>query len=297
MNGLKLKVELKLKIEAILPRLIKPRLLLRLLLTLLCIPSLLFIFLTGSKDSPVSYLVYLLSAYTLFIWCVLVPSVLAQVKGAIHSHPLGNRYLTDLSFRGQLSLYSSALISICYALFKLSAGIYYRSFWFGAIAIYYLILALSRVLLLHSIHKKQPDLRQEYKSVKKCGLLLFALNIALSAVTVQMVTGGMGYEYPGYLIFVMAGYSFYAISVAVVNLIRYRKLNSPVLSASKLLSLATAAVSMLSLQTAMFASFGGDFQFQRLMNALTGGAVCLLIFIMAILMVLSANKKIYEGGK
>lgn len=261
-------------------------------LTLCCVPALLYLFYNQLEESTLAYPVYLASAYMLLAWCFHITKLVRRLRAAVHNHPMGNRYLTDLTFRGRLSLYASTGFNLCYALFKLATGFYYRSFWFGAIAVYYLILTGARVLLLHSVHQKRPDLEQQYRAARSCGLLLLALNLALTGMTVQMVKGGKGYEYPGYLIFVVAFYAFYAITAACINLVRFRKLHSPVLSASKALGLATALVSMLSLQTAMFAAFGGSDDFQRLMNSLTGGGVCLCIFLMAILMVLGANREL-----
>lgn len=57
-----------------------------------------------------------------------------------------------------------------------------------------------------------------------------------------------------------------------------------------MLSLATALVSMLSLQTAMFASFGGGATFRRRMNAATSAGVCLLILFMAAAIVARAGR-------
>lgn len=282
--------------RALLRRLTKPGLPISLLLVLLCVPALLYIFVNKLEESPAAYLVYVLSAYTLFVWCMRVPTVVKRVRAAIYRHSLGRRYMTDLVFRRHISLYTSTAVNLCYALFKLCAGIYYRSFWFGAIAVYYILLTAARALLLQSIRRGASDMGREYRVTRLCGILLFVLNLALSAVTVQMVTGGKGYEYPGYLIFVMAGYAFFSVSSAVVNIVRTRRLNSPVLSASCVLGLATALVSMLSLQTAMFAAFGGTYEFQRLMNALTGGAVCLIICVMSVLMTMRADKKIKEIG-
>lgn len=273
-------------------RLMEPPLLLLLLLTLLCVPSLFYVLDRRLEQSAAAYPLFVLSAYTLFLWVMRCIGVAKRVKAAIYGHHLARLYMTDLSLRGHVSLHTSTAINCCYALFKLGAGIYYRSFWFGAIAVYYLILAAARALLLHSTYRKASDPRQEYRTSRLCGCLLLALNIALACMTVQMVVDGKGYAYPGTLIFAMAFYAFYSVTMSIVNLVRFRKLRSPVLAVSKALELAVALVSMLSLQTAMFASFGGTLAFQRLMNALTGGAVCLILFAMAILMIVRASRKL-----
>lgn len=278
--------------KTVMLRLLKPRLLWMVLLTLFCAPALCYLFYRELEQSFFAYPIYVLSAYTLTVWAIRVPPVVKRARAAVYRHPLGGRYMTDLNFRGRLSLHISTAVNLCYALFKLGAGVYYRSLWFGAVAVYYICLTAIRALLLHSTYQKTSDQRREYQTARLCGGLLFLLTIALSAITVQMVAHGKGYRYPGSLIFVVALYAFYSITMSIINLIRFRKLNSPVLSASKVLGLATALVSMLSLQTAMFTSFGGDFRFQRLMNVLTGGGVCMLILLMAIWMIFRTNRAI-----
>ena len=50
------------------------------------------------------------------------------------------------------------------------------------------------------------------------------------------------------MIYVMAMYAFYVTVMAVINMVRYRKYHSPVMSAAKAVNLAAALVSMLSLE-------------------------------------------------
>ena len=72
--------------------------------------------------------------------------------------------------------------------------------------------------------------------------------IALSGVVILVVHDNEGFEYAGYLIYVMAMYAFYNVITAVTDLVKYRKFRSPVMSASKAIKLAAALVSMLSLE-------------------------------------------------
>lgn len=277
-------------------KIIRPPVYLVLILTLICTAALLYVFTQGQKQAAFAYPVYVISAYTLFLLVKQSVNIIKAIRQAILAHPAGRRYMTDPVLRGHISLNVSVLINGGYAIFKLGVAIYYRSFWFGAIAVYYLVLAVTRALLLRSIRHKGADIQSEYKAARLCGYLLFAVTLALLGITIQMVSDGKGYTYPGTLIFAMAFYTFYAVGMAIGNLIRFRKLPSPVLAASKVLGLAVAIVSLLSLQTAMFASFGAEFQFTQLMNTLTGAGVCLIIFVMAILVIVRANYKLKKSN-
>lgn len=77
-------------------------------------------------------------------------------------------------------------------------------------------------------------------------------------------------------------YTFYAMGISIANLIKYRKLGSPVLSAAKVLNLVSAMMSVLGLQTAMIAQFSanGD-DFRQTMNAVVGGCVWISVILTA----------------
>ncbi len=62
------------------------------------------------------------------------------------------------------------------------------------------------------------------------------------------------------------------------------------ISAVKAVNFATAAVSVLSLQTAMLTEFGGDYHFVKFMNSATGCIVCLLILGTAFYMIVNASR-------
>lgn len=91
----------------------------------------------------------------------------------------------------------------------------------------------------------------------------------------------------------MAIYSFYTAATAVINVVKYRKHGSPAVSAAKALNLVAAAVSILSLTTAMLSEFGGeDWEYRRMMTGLTGGGVCVLVLGTAVFMIVRATRQI-----
>ena len=126
-----------------------------------------------------------------------------------------------------------------------------------------------------------------------CGIFLLLMNIALSGVVVLMVQDDQGFEYPGYLIYVVAIYAFYATISALVSMVKTRKYQSPVLSAAKAVSFAAALVSILSLETAMLSQFGeGDLLFRRLMTGATGAGVCSIVLATAVYMIAAATVRL-----
>lgn len=59
-----------------------------------------------------------------------------------------------------------------------------------------------------------------------------------------------------YLVYCMSAfYTFYTMVISVLNLVKFRKLGSPILSAAKVLNFIAAMMSILGLQTAMISRF------------------------------------------
>jgi len=206
------------------------------------------------------------------------------------------RYRADAGYRGAVSLGQGMMISGLFAVFKLVTALVYGSYWLLALGVYYGILALARVCLLHCLRRGNacPDpagkARWDWRGYRMCACLMLPLNIGMTGVVVQMVRDGRGFVYPGYLIYGVAAYAFYALIMTVVTLLRRRGRRSPLLTAAKLVSLCGALMSILALQTALLSRFGADNPaFSRIMTSITGGAVCLISVVLALGMLHTAQ--------
>ncbi len=73
-------------------------------------------------------------------------------------------------------------------------------------------------------------------------MILMVMNISLTGVVVLVIRKNEGFQYAGYLIYLMAMYAFYNIITPVMNVVKYRKYRSPVMSAAKVINLAAALV-------------------------------------------------------
>lgn len=158
--------------------------------------------------------------------------------------------------------------------------------------------------MIHYIQfkKETSDKNDELRRYRMCGCMLFLINVALVGITILAVKKNAGFSYPGYLIYVMAMYAFYSVITAVMNLVKYRKYGSPILSAAKVINMSTALVSIFSLETAMLAQFGSESteHFRVIMTALTGTGVSLIVVGMAVFMIVRSGvliKRNTEDGK
>ena len=113
----------------------------------------------------------------------------------------------------------------------------------------------------------------------------------MGGMIVLMVLTDSGYSYPGYVIYLSALYTFYTVILAIVNLVKFRKLGSPILSAAKVLNFVAALMSLLGLQTAMISQFSTEGEnFRRMMNTITGSGVWFAVILTAVYMLLHSRK-------
>ena len=258
------------------------------------------IFIKGMEQSILAYFVYVLAFYTLSVaslFCALVlPKRFHIIKQRIYTHPLGSRYLTDRVFRTNISLSVSLIISMLYVGINLWSWHMLHSWWFMVLAVYYGIMAVMRFLLVRYVRLQKIGVHilKEWKRAKACACILLLVNLSLSGAVLMILYQSKGYDYPGIMIYVMALYTFYATIHAIADIVRYRKLGSPVMTTAKIVSLSGALVSMLNLETAMFAQFGGDMapENQRLFIILTGAGVSIVIVTLSLILIVSANKEI-----
>lgn len=253
-------------------------------------------FLDGAEGSPGVYGAYTLSAYGLTLVCVRVPALVRGVRRLVREEPRIRRCMDDADLWARLALIPSVAANGGYALLQLGLGILNRSVWYYALSAYYGLLLLMRCTLLLKMGRNSlgQDLRSEYRLFLGCGGVLAAMNAALAVIVSYMVWQNRGFTHHPITTIAMAAYTFYTLTMAVINVVRCRRYNSPVLSAAKAISLAAALVSMLSLETAMLNAFGSgdDGDFRRVMLASSGGVVCLAVLTMGLYMMVRAAKEL-----
>lgn len=266
-------------------RLLRPSRVLAAVLTVVSTVCLVLIFVKGWEHTLFAYMVYPLSAYCAGVVTYAAGKAFQWGKQRLHENQHYRRYATDLHFKAEVSLYFSLAVTFFFSVFKAAAGIYYRSAWLGSVAAYYILLAVMRWLLIKRIRAGKTG-----GSCRSCGVLLLILTLALSAISFYTIYRGNTVRYPGVMIYAAAAFTFYSLTMAIWNLVRYRKLRVAVYTASKILALASSLVSLFFLQTAMFAVFGDSSAWERGMNLLTGGTVHATIVVLACLLLRGSKK-------
>lgn len=258
-------------------------------------------FLAVPDNDIVNYVSYVISAYTLTVICFRIPRTVKWIKEFKETNRIASMLMSDAHLRIKLSLLGSLALNVVYALFQLGLGIYNHSVWFYSFAAYYLLLVLMRYLLLHHTLRFAPGDRmlKELRIQRFCGFVLVLMNIALTVIVGYVTWYSKARVQNQIITIALAAFTFTTMTVAIVNVFKYRQYNSPVWSSSKAIAFVSALVSMLTLEDTMLATFEAENgeEFRQIMALLTGIGVALFVLMLAVFMIHGANKKIKALGK
>ncbi|MGN0771436.1 MAG: hypothetical protein ACI4MI_02495 [Christensenellales bacterium] len=237
--------------------------------------------------------------YSIILLVKNLPGTIQKTKDWLRSHPFTGRFMDDFGFRKIIFAIGSFLMSIGYGFINGYTWLKSGSLWHGALAIYYVLLAMTRGgILVH--HKRKigidPDeLSVEIKEATTCrnsGIVLLVLNSALFVVVLLMTFAGNSFHYEGTLIYAYAAYTVYKLTMAIVNLPKSKRQGDMTVEAMQAASLTDALVSLIALQTALLAQFSTDDGVnQSLYNGITGTIVCLGVLTIGIVIIVRGQKR------
>ena len=263
--------------------------------TVLLVGSMVFV----GTESVIAIISYVLAAYTLTVWCFKIPYLIKFFKTFKDENKYARRWQDDPRLRVNVSLYGSLAWNALYGLFQLWLGFYHHTFWFYSLGAYYICLAVMRFFLVRHTSKYAPgeNMQTELVKYRACGWIFLLMNLALALIIFFMVYWNRTFEHHMITAIAMAAYTFTALTTAIINVIKYRKHHSPVYSASRVISLAAALVSMLTLESTMLTTFGDETMTataQKWMLGATGGAISVLIVATAMYMIVIGTKKLKQ---
>ncbi len=259
--------------------------------------SLVYSMLFLGTESVIAIISYVLAAYTLAVWCIKTPYLIRFFKTFKDENKYARIWQEDTRLRMNVSLYGTLIWNTVYAVFQLGLGFWHHTFWFYSLAGYYIALAVMRFFLVRhtSRHKAGEKMREELVKYRACGIVFLLMNLALALIIFFMVYWNRTFHHHEITTIAMAAYTFTSFTLAIISVVKYRKLSSPVYSASKAISLASACVSMLTLESTMLTTFGDGtitLTVRRIFLGASGGVISVFIIVMAIYMIVQSNKKL-----
>ena len=220
-----------------------------------------------------------------------------------------NRYTAIIANDTDARVLVTTFFSTIWKLFIVSAkiliGLYFSSYWFTLLAIYDIVLFISRAVLIAYGRKAVSEADPKNKYLKSLGvfrlsgIFIFLITLVLLFVVLMIVRDGEGFTYKGILIYIVALYDLFRLVRAIMYIMRTRKRMSPVFNAIRYFGLSSSVISLLSLQTACLAAFGGALSVmeKQQLNMATGIISCGLLLFVSVLIIFKSWRHVkYSKG-
>lgn len=170
----------------------------------------------------------------------------------------------------------SMILNMVFSVYHIVLEILTHSWGLFTVGFYYVILSIVRAIVLSKKEEKRS-------TAIFAGIMLMVLSLPLAGTVILSFMKDRGTVFHEIIMITIALYAFTKITLATVKLIKSR--NSPSVKVITLrnISLATAFVSIFSLQRSMLVSFEGMSESGiRMMNLATGSAVCVIVFLLGL---------------
>lgn len=257
------------------------------------------IYMATIESSIIAYGVYGLSAvslaYMVYTIVYYAPIIKKRIIHFARQYTFTHHLLDNYGFRTIVFTTFSFCINVGYAIFEGILGIVFISIWYISLSGYYFILSIARGSILWHHQKRKKNAKQlvedALQQYQHCGILLVVLTLALSVAIIQMVYADKGFIHLGVTIYASAAYTFYKLIMSIIHLGKAKKEKDYRIQSLRNIGFAEALVSILALQTAMFASFSDGQMNSSIFNAITGGIVVLIILVLGIYMIIVGDSK------
>ncbi len=251
--------------------------------------------------SNIRIMSYIILTYATILTLCAIPEIITRVSNRKIRASYFKRLRSDTQFKINLSLYGTLAYNTLYASFQLFTGISYNSVWYLSIAAYYTLLAIMRFsLLLYSrANRAGNNIETEYKRFRFCGTLLLWMSSALAAIAFYITWQNQELKHHSATTVIFAIFTFISFALAIINIVRYRKLKSPLFLAAKLICLVSTVVSILALETALMGRFSAQIsgELRQIITGITGVGVLTVTICVGLFMLLKGTRELQKLRK
>lgn len=259
------------------------------------------------------YAVYLaaavLLAYAIYALVRFVPRATAAVSSFVKKYPLLGKWMGTYEARTLLFAACSFVINVGYVVLNIVMAALMSSIWYAALAAYYFALGALRYAVLFGTRKAKKNAQTErglaaekLRIYRNCGIALLIIEGVFMFAVAQFVLSGGGSiaelaaqnmrTYTMITMISSAAFTFYKMTLSIVNLVKVHKMTDPELWALRNINLAAALVSLLALQTTMTLFLSQPLTKEMsVFNGIVGLVVVLIVAGLGIVMIIRANKK------
>ena len=227
-----------------------------------------------------SSLFVLYFGYTIYL---LYPKVKTKLKNFIDKHNIVKIIVRNYDTKTIAFAICSLTVNVCYVILQFVLGALSNSAWYVTIASFYLILIILKLIVIYSSIRQKNETQTELKVYRNTGIFINFLTLALSAIIVLIYSTDMSFEYAGVMIYAVAAYTFYKITMSIIQLFKAKKQDNLYVQAIRNVNLVSALYSIFVLQVALLQAFSPELN-KGFANGATGFGIALIILSISISM-------------
>ena len=180
-----------------------------------------------------------------------------------------DKYLASGKTRLHLLLIKSLTAGGIYAAANLVSAIRYRSVWFLSVAVYYLLLLLTRYLLFRQ-NKRADSVEDvsDFVGYRRASLIMLAVNAAMAVMIVYTVGGRRNEAHSRIILAWLAVYSLTVFLYNLFCLLQHRDGKSTLRHVYRIISLSASLMSIFNFQCSLLSSVSLESELEFALNSL-----------------------------
>lgn len=247
---------------------------------------------------PLNYILYAFTfvglVYFVYSWIYIAPKIKFWFSNSMKKFKFTNKMITNYNFKTAVLACVGILINFGFVIFQAVLAIQTKSFWYATLTIYYLLLTLTGSVLVIcqtiSSTSKRKSKRFELSVYKYSGVMVLVLTLAFSIMVALTFNALYEVQFAGLMIYVTAIYVTYKLALGIHSSIKAKKKGDYFTKAIKNINLASAIISLFSLQVLLLSEFADETVNVMFFNAITGLAIMIGAISIAVYMIVKALK-------
>lgn len=207
------------------------------------------------------------------------------------------KWRNDYNFKTIINSTASFFITTAFALFNGYLGLCYLSVWNIGIAIYYLLIALIRGLII--LTEKRNVKREKAKAQMHrkrmfwfTAIILLLMNLALAVPIMLMVYNQRPVNMGSIPSITIATYTTYKVTMASINIKRMSRSSNILVRELRTMNFIDALVSVLTLQNTLIIVNSGESSYDMfILSAISSAAILLVIVLISVRFVVKELKR------
>ncbi len=239
-----------------------------------------------------------LAAYTVVVIVSSVRKVRMKVLDVADRYEFTRNLHNNYQFRTLFFGACSFLANVAYTAFLILTAFRYRSVWYGAIGVYYILLSFARGGVLAQNRKDEKRYQYDFHKLqgakvgtyRYCAIMILTLAFTLTLSVVELVFGGSGFRHAMWLSFAFSGVAIYKVTMGIFHFVRSTKMDDLVVRSVRYINLAVTLMSLLCAQTSILAASPVAAKTVAIWNGITGAIVCVVTVAIGVYMLKFAAK-------